>query len=105
MPQAGTDHGSAVRLLQNCALFLCLFAPSAWMIATIPPLWRDADAYTQVTQPPLVSVFWNHAPAYCYLAKVPLHLGQQIERWQHKEPPPRLTDPSQPALTDTGIWI
>ena len=89
----------------NVLILLCLFAPSAWMIATIPPLWRDADAYTQLTQPPLVSVFWNHAPAYCYLAKVPLYVGEQVERWQHSESPPRRTDPSQPALTDTGIWI
>jgi len=74
------------------------------MIATIPPLWRDADAYTQLTQPPLVSVFWNHSPAYCYLAKVPLYLGEQLERWQHNEPPPRLIS-SQPALTDTGVQI
>jgi hypothetical protein len=75
------------------------------MIGSIPPLWRDADAYTQLTQPPLVSVFWNHSPAYCYLAKVPLYVGEKLERWEHNEPPPRLTDPSQPAVTDTGIWI
>jgi hypothetical protein len=89
----------------NVVLLLCLFAPSVRMIATIPPLWRDADAYTQLTQPPLVSVFWNHSPAYCYLAKVPLYIGEKIEQWQRHEPPPRLTDPSQPAVTDTGVWI
>src|SRR3954451_22449956 len=87
--------------IRNFLLLLCVFAPSVWMILTIPPLWRDADAYTQLTQPPLVSVFWNHAPAYCYLAKIPLYVGEKLEQWQHNEPPPRLTDPSQPALTDT----
>ena len=96
---------SAIQLIKNGVLLLCLLAPSAWMMANIPPLWRDADAYVQLTERPLVAVFWNHAPAYCYLAKVPLYLGEQIERWQGKPARPRLTDPSQPALTDTGIWI
>ena len=96
---------SAIHLIRNSVLLLCLLAPSAWMIANIPPLWRDADAYVQLTQRPQVAVFWGHAPAYCYLAKVPLYLGEQIERWQGRPPRPRLTDPSQPALTDTGIWI
>lgn len=91
-------------LVKHGVLLLCLFAPSAWMIATIPPLWRDADAYTQVTQPPLVSVFWNHSPAYCYLAKVPLYVGEQLERWRYNEPHPRI-NPSQPAVTDTGVRI
>ena len=85
-------------------LFLCLFAPSAWMIATIPPLWRDADAYVQLTQDPRVSKFWGHAPVYCYLAKVPLYLGEQLERIRGQPPVPR-TIPSQPALTDSGIAL
>ena len=94
----------AVDFLRNSLLLLCLFAPSAWMIATIPPLWRDADAYVQVTQKPLVATFWGHAPAYCYVAKVPLFLGEQIERLRGNTaagPPER----PQPALTDAGIWL
>jgi len=85
-------------------LFLCLFAPSAWMIATIPPLWRDADAYVQLTQDPRVSKFWGHAPLYCYVAKVPVYLGEQVERLRGRPPVPR-TIPSQPALTDSGIAL
>jgi hypothetical protein len=94
----------AVDFLRNSLLLLCLFAPSAWMIATIPPLWRDADAYVQVTQKPLVATFWGHAPAYCYIAKVPLFLGEQIERLRGNTAagsPER----SQPALTDSGFWL
>jgi hypothetical protein len=73
------------------------------MVATIPPLWRDADASVQVTEPPLVAIYWNHAPA-CYIAKIPLFVGQHLERWQGQPPPPSASlHPSQPALTDTGI--
>ena len=43
---------STLGFLKNGALLLCLFAPSAWMIATIPPLWRDADAYVQAHREP-----------------------------------------------------
>jgi hypothetical protein len=87
------------------ALLLCLFAPSAWIIATIPPLWRDTDAYVQVTEDPLVATFWGHGPAYCYVAKVPLFAGEQLERWRGKGPPSRVTEPSQTALTDSGVSI
>lgn len=104
MPGQNFRGQSVLQRIKSSLVLLCLLAPSAWMIATIPPLWRDADAYTQLIQPPLVSVFWNHSPAYCYLAKVPLYLGEQIERWQHNEAPPRLIA-SQPALTDTGVQI
>lgn len=73
------------------------------MIATIPPLWRDADAYVQLTQDPRVATFWGHAPAYCYVAKIPLFVGEQWERLRG-QPAPRIV-PSQPALTDSGIWL
>jgi hypothetical protein len=74
------------------------------MVATIPPLWRDADAYVQLTQDPRVAKFWGHAPAYCYIAKVPLYLGEQWERIQGRPSAPR-TIASQPALTDFGIAL
>jgi hypothetical protein len=74
------------------------------MIATVPPLWRDADAYVQLTQDPKVATFWGHAPAYCYVAKVPLLIGEQWERMRGLPPVPRVIE-SQPALTDSGIWL
>jgi hypothetical protein len=85
-------------------LLLCLLAPSIWMIATIPPLWRDADAYVQITQDPRVSKFWGHAPLYCYVVKVPLFLGEQWERLRGLPAVPR-TIASQPAVTDSGIGL
>jgi hypothetical protein len=85
-------------------LLLCLLAPSIWMMATIAPLWRDADAYVQLTQDPRVSKFWGHAPVYSYLAKVPLFLGEQWERLQGQPLVPR-TIASQLPLTDSGIAV
>ena len=73
------------------------------MIATVPPLWRDADAYFQLTLHPLVTTFWGHAPAYSYLANVPLFLGEQIERWRGIAGP--RAESGLPQLTDTGVWL
>jgi hypothetical protein len=89
--------------IKTCALLFCLVAPSAWMIANIPPLWRDVDAYNQLARDPLITTFWGHAPAYSYLAKIPLFLGEQVDRWRG------LTVASPESglspLTDTGIGL
>ena len=90
--------------LKYGVLLLCLTAPSVWMMATIPPLWRDADAYVQLTQDPRVSKFWGHAPVYSYIAKVPLFLGEQWERFRGQPFVPR-TIASQLPLTDSGIAL
>src|SRR4051794_31096960 len=85
-------------------LLLCLLAPSIWMMIAIPPLWRDADAYVQLTQDPRVSKFWGHAPVYSYIAKIPLFLGEQWERVRGQPPVPRTIE-SQLPLTDSGIAL
>src|SRR5436190_12650357 len=90
-------------VLKNCALLFCLLAPSAWMIATIPPLWRDVDAYLQVTQNPLVVTFWGHGPAYSYAARVPLFLGEQLERLRGTAIASHERGTSQ--LTNAGVWL
>jgi hypothetical protein len=73
------------------------------MIATIPPLWRDVDAYNQLTLHPLITTFWGHAPAYNYVVKIPLFLGEQWERWRGILLAPPASGSSQ--LTDTGVWL
>jgi len=75
------------------------------MIATIPPLWRDSDAYNQVSQDPLLVTFWGHGPAYSYVAKAPLYLGEQLERWRGNAPARLKAESSQPSLTDSGVWL
>jgi len=73
------------------------------MIATVPPLWRDVDAYNQVTHHPLIPTYWGHGPAYCYAARVPLLLGEQLERWRGLPPPD--SEHASSHLTNAGIWL
>ena len=94
-----------LNFLKNGALLLCLIAPSIWMILIVPPLWRDADAYVQLTEHPVVVFFWGHAPAYSYATKAPLFAGELWERWHGSVPASRGTESSQPRLTDTGIGL
>jgi hypothetical protein len=75
------------------------------MIATIPPLWRDVDAYNQATRDPLLATFWGHGPAYCYIVKTPLFAAEQLARWQGNTPARQESNPSQPSLTDSGVWL
>ena len=91
------------RLSQEGVLLLVLFAPSAWMIATVPPLWRDVDAYNQLVRRPLLATYWGHAPAYCYAAKIPLFLGEQWERWRGITSPK--AEIGSTPLTDSGVGL
>jgi hypothetical protein len=103
MLQNSRSPAFSSNLFKNCALLLCLFAPSVWLIATVPPLWRDSDAYLQLTHHPLVTTYWGHAPAYSYLAKVPLFLGEQLERWRGIAG--AAAENGLPRLTDTGVGL
>jgi hypothetical protein len=94
---------SALGFLRKGVVLLVLFAPSAWMIATVSPLWRDVDAYNQLTRHPLLATYWGHAPAYCYVAKVPLFLGEQWERWRGITAPK--AEIGSTPLTDSGVGL
>jgi hypothetical protein len=91
--------------LRILILAAILFAPSAWLMTTVPPLWRDGDGYNQVVLPPALSASLGHSPLYCVLVRVPLFLGYQIERFRGKAAPVTENFFSHPQLTDNGVFL
>ena len=84
---------------------LCLFAPSIWMLATIPPLWKDVDAYGQVTAPPNTTTILLFGPVYCFLARAPLYIGYAFECWRAGTSFPSFRFFVEPILSDSGVWL
>jgi hypothetical protein len=75
------------------------------MLSVIPPLWRDVDAYLQVTRPPGAETILQYGPLYCFAARIPLYLGYAIDsiRAQHSLPNPDFF--IHPVLTDSGVFL
>lgn len=80
-----------------------LLAPSAWMLSVIPPLWRDIDAYIQVTQPPGAQTILQYGPPYCLVARIPLYIGYAIDCLRVGNPLPSVSFFLHPTLTDSGV--
>lgn len=95
----------SIRIAAAALVFAILCAPSFWMIDSVPPLWKDTDAYLQVTEPPNVVTILQYAPGYCFSARVPLYLGYACERLRAGAslPPPSFF--AEPTLTDSGVWL
>jgi hypothetical protein len=80
-----------------------LLAPSVWMLSVIPPLWKDVDAYIQLTQPPGAQTILQYGPPYCLIARIPLYIGYAIDCLRAGSPVPPLDFFLQPILTDSGV--
>lgn len=83
---------------------LCLFTPSVWMLAKIPPLWKDVDAYAQVTASADSQAILLYGPLSCFLPRVPLYFGYLFETLRNGSSPQSfLLFFAQPILTDAGV--
>jgi hypothetical protein len=83
---------------------LCLFAPSLWMLATIPPLWKDVDAYVQVTSPPGSDALLLYGPLSCFLPRIPLYAGYAYDCLRTGSSLPSfIAFLAQPVLCDSGV--
>ena len=84
---------------------LILFAPSAWMLLTVNPFWRDIDGYNQVTLPPGPMTVLQFSPLYCFGARVPLYFGYVYETIGASGRLPLRAFFSSPVLTDSGVFL
>ena len=81
---------------------LVLAAPSLWFLITVPPLWRDVDAYVQTTAAVDPSIVLLHGPLYSLLARLPLYFGHLIGADDWRAFSHFLL---RPILTDAGVFI
>jgi hypothetical protein len=105
---ANIDAVSTPRLLRlgtKVVLGAVLLAPSIWMLSVIPPLWRDHDAYIQVTYPPGIMTILHFRPLYCFVARIPLYLGYAIECLKAGAPFPTPGFFLHPTLSDSGVFL
>ena len=73
------------------------------MLSLVPPLWRDVDAYVQLTQPPGFETILRYGPLYCFIARIPLYLGFAIDCLKAGTPFPNASFFVHPTLTDSGV--
>ncbi len=94
-----------LKFFASFVLFAVLLTPSIWMLSVIPPLWRDIDAYVQVTQPPGPGTILQYGPLYCFVARIPLYLGYAIDCVGRRAPFPTPAFFIHPIQTDSGVFV
>jgi len=94
-----------IRLGATSVLIAFLLVPSVWMLSVIPPLWKDIDAYIQVTQPPGIGTILQYGPLYCFVARIPLYLGYIVDCIRLGAPFPTRDFFLHPTLSDSGVFM
>jgi hypothetical protein len=92
-----------VRFVAPAILFAVILAPSIWMLSVIPPLWRDVDAYVQLTLPPGFETILRYGPLYSFAARIPLYVGFAVDCLKAGAPVPNASFFVHPILTDSGV--
>jgi hypothetical protein len=100
-----TARPRLVRFIAPAILLAVLFAPSIWMLSAIPPLWKDVDAYLQLTRPPGSETILQYGPLYCFIARIPLYVGYATDCLRAGVSAPGLSYFDHPLLTDSGVFL
>jgi hypothetical protein len=100
-----TARRRLLRLGKAIVLGALLLAPSVWMLSVIPPLWRDLDAYIQLTEPPGILTIVHFGPLYCFGARIPLYIGYIIECLGAGKSFPSPSFFIYPTLNDSGVFL
>ena len=82
-----------------------LFVPSLYFLLTYTPLWKGVDANCQLIFPAGATNILHFPPLYCFLARVPICIGDFLEAlWQHRLAPAcNLFGQQHPSLA--GVWL
>jgi hypothetical protein len=84
---------------------IILALPSIWMLASVPPLWRDIDGYNQVTLPPGAMTILQFSPLYCFCARLPLYAGYAWDSFFAPSALPGWEFFARPILSDNGVFL
>ena len=101
----GTSRPRLRRFGTTILLSAVLLAPSIWMLSVVPPLWRDVDAWVQVSHPPGQGTILVYGPLYPFVARIPLYLGYAIDCLRMGAPVPKPAFLVHPILTDSGVFV
>src|SRR5215211_3126557 len=82
---------------------MILVRTTTFRLCSIPPLWRDVDAYVQLTRPPGFETILRYGPLYCFVARIPLYFGFAIDCLKASAPLPKASFFVHPTLTDSGV--
>ena len=85
-------------------LVVLLASPSLYLFLTFRPLWRDSDGFYQVYAGFSEFTILHWPPLYCFLARIPIALGQIINSLFSGQGLPAFRI-APPIFTDLGIYL
>jgi hypothetical protein len=82
-----------------------LFVPSLYFLLTYTPLWKGGDANCQLIFPAGATNILHFPPLYCFLARVPICIGDILEALCQHRPLPAFNLFSQQHPSLAGVWL
>jgi hypothetical protein len=89
-------------LLRPGILLIILSIPSLYIFLTLPPLWRDEDAFNQIVSPFAPAGIIHFLPGYCLGGRLIIFAGSIVASLWGGHGIPRLSISDTP-LTDAGV--